>query len=111
MDEAQDRLTRAHARLTGLRRHCDAEGASENLGGVAMFQAKYVEEFHDALDHLASCGFNVEEFRVKPEHLMGIYVDRALFLAKLDSVLTYFEIVTTPAERPKPQLGFHGPTR
>lgn len=111
MDEAQDKLARAHARLTGLRRHCDAEGASENLAGVAMFMDRYVEEFHEALVHLANCGFDVEEFRIRPEHMMGRYVDRALFLAKLDSVLTYFEIVTIPAERPKPQLGFHGPTR
>src|SRR5258706_297231 len=44
--EREDRIARAYARLAGLRKHCDAEGASENLAGVAMFFDRYVYEFH-----------------------------------------------------------------
>jgi hypothetical protein len=106
--EVQDRLARAYARLGGLRTRVEGD---EHHGGIT--EKAYVDEFHEALDHLAACGFDVEEFRFKPEHFAtypigGQAVKRPLFLAKLDAVLKYFELVTA---QPKPQLGFHGRTR
>lgn len=112
VSEVQDRVVRAYARLTALRKRLE-EADSE--GGV--FRERYMEEFHGALDHLSACGFDVEEFRLRPEDVWKeafygrMVVHRALLLAKLDAVIAYFEVVTAPPERPKPQIGFRGPAR
>ena len=103
----QDRVVRAYARLTGLQKRIDE---NEAMGAVYM---PFVQEFHEGLDHLRSAGFDVEEFRVKRDQLKEagpgeMYVPRAMILAKLDAVLTYFNIVNS---KPNPQLGFHGRAR
>ena len=104
--EGQDRIVRAYARLNGLRSRVEGD---QHHGGIT--ERAYVDEFHAALDHLTACGFDVEEFRIQPEHFAhypmgGEAVKRPLFLAKLDAVLTYFEVSTSTPEKSK-QLGFH----
>ncbi len=115
MDGEKDRIARAYARLLALR---------NSLPNDDRVHERYVREFHGALDHLA-VRFDVEEFRVLPEDIgrrweatnrtgqtewsKDTYVDRALLMAKLDAVLTYFEIVMAkPQPGSPPQLGFHG---
>ena len=116
--EVDDRLARAYARLTALKKTLEAVDRR-----YPQFQEKHVHEFHAALDHLAKLNYDVDEFRVPPEEVDhretmsdpdGVtysadrWVDREVLLTKLESVLTYFEIVTA---KQKPQLGFHGPPR
>ena len=105
--DAEDRLMRAYARLRALR---ERVGEDEHHGGIT--EKAYVDEFDEALGHLAACAFDVEEFRLKPEHFArytigGEAVKRPLFLAKLDAVLTYFELKTA---QPKPEIGFRRAT-
>ena len=110
-DRTRDRIARAYARLSGLRVRLDTENKRET-----SFEHVYVDEFHEALARLTACAFDIEEFKVKPEQMRPSavrgrsFVDRTLLLAKLDAVLTYFDVLTVRPEQPKPPLGFHGRT-
>jgi hypothetical protein len=85
------------------------------------FHEKYVREYHDGLHHLVDMGFDVEEFKVPAEEVNrqvassdpdekryggARYVDRELFMAKLDAVLTYFELKMVKPGEPKWEIGF-----
>lgn len=108
----QDVLIRAFARLQGLR------SSVANLTSVGEI---YVKEYHEVLDKLEGIGIDTSDFRVpssevKPRitgfsidvthYSKDKYVPKALLLAKLDAVITYFEITT--AEKPR-TIGYHTP--
>ena len=109
-----DKVARAYARLVGLK---------ESLPEQVDVSERFVEEYHEALQHLSDLGIDVAEFRVRPEDLERIwegsvpgenfyskerYVPRALLLAKLTAVLTYFSLQDSPG-RPERQIGFKAP--
>src|SRR5450759_4681051 len=95
-----DRVRRAYARLAAIRK---------NLAFSGDISESIVNEYHGALDHLASAGYDVEEFRVPAssierevigvsgrrgggiEYGDGKVVKGSLFLVKLDAILGYFE--------------------
>jgi hypothetical protein len=114
MADDGDKLARAYARLVGLK---------ESLSGRATIPERYVEEFHSALAHLADLGFDIAEFKIPPADLGPLmtsgnyltgekhyspnrYVPRALFLAKLTAVLTYFSIQGSTGGE-KRRIGFN----
>lgn len=63
--DQSDKLARAYARLRALR---------ENLPEYRYIDEVYVEQYHEALRHLEEIGFDVAEFRVRPEHLTRITI-------------------------------------
>ena len=96
-----DKLRRAYARIRAIRNNVP------NPPNVVV-QFGQIEDYHQALQHLKDLGENIEEFKV-PENQIErspvsglLYVDRALFLAKVDSVLNYFD-------EPDRPIGFKGP--
>ena len=115
--QQQDALVRAYTALSSLRK---------NIAQIAhSIPEVYVTEFHKVLERLEHIGVEVSEFRV-PESLVkpmitsapvanssGVrgratyseerYVDKPFILHKLDSILGYFEFVTS--ETPK-RIGF-----
>jgi hypothetical protein len=111
----QDRLVRAYATLSSLRK---------NIGEIATgVRETYVHEFHRILDKLENIGIDVSEFRIPdsevkrrvvsvglqgPNYSGEKYVDKAFILTKLDAILGYFEIIT--AEKPR-GIGFHTPDK
>lgn len=107
----QDKLARAYATLSSLRK---------NIDQVYDVTPRYVAEFHSVLTNLEKIGINLSEFRIpdseiKPRvaslnYLTGEtryteekYVDKSYLLFKIDAILSYFEIVT--AEKPR-RIGF-----
>ena len=110
-----DKVARAYARLVGLR---------ESLPKSAhVIAERFVDEYHEALQHLSDLGIDVAEFRLRPEDLERIwegsdsrenfyskerYVSRALLLAKLTAVLTYFSL-QDPSVGQERQIGFKAP--
>lgn len=119
-DSAGDIVARAYARLVGLRKGLPDDKHVE-------VHERYVREFHSALDHLQGLGFKMDDFRVptseirprveggnyltgEVDYSRDNYVDRSLLVAKLEAVMTYFEISgPAAAEPPKRRLGFQGP--
>jgi len=111
---SQDELARAYAMLSSLRKNVDK---------IYDVTPEYVNVFHNVLDKLQGIGIDVSEFRIpdseiKPRaasmnYLTGEahytqerYVDKAYFLIQLDTVLSYFEIITS--EQPR-KMGFSPP--
>lgn len=114
----EDKLARAYATLTSLRRNISE--MSTNL-----IPETYVNEFHNVLNKLESIGIDSAEFRVpdsevKPTITSSMwdgsrnltryseekYVDKPYLLTKIDSVLSYFEIITS--EKPR-RMGYKRP--
>ena len=107
--DKDDRIMRAYARLSALRSRLGEDRH-------ASFEKAYVDELHQALEHLTACGFDVDEFKVTPEQLHAgsvlgrSFVDRNLLLAKLDAVLKYFTLATAQPPAPKKApIGFRPP--
>ena len=122
VENKQDVLARAYARLTSLRKNI-AQGTF--CFGVTE---KYVLEFHDVLDRLEAIGIDASEFNIPDSELkhrdtaasMYVggeritpykpskekYVDKSFILTKLDAILGYFEIITS--EKPR-KIGFRTP--
>lgn len=110
----QDELARTCATLSALRK---------NVEKLPLVEEIYVHEFHDALDRIKNIGIDVDEFYVPDfeiqPHLTSIntlsgkrsythdkYVNKIYMLTKLDTVLSYFEFLTSP--EPK-RIGFRKP--
>jgi len=98
----KDKIARAYSRLSALRQNAPDRYVDE----------EHVREYHQALQHLADLGFDVEEFMI-PDHWLQHRVtgrradgtpywnkdlDATKFLSKLDAVLTYLSIYTTGEE-------------
>lgn len=113
--DTQDTILRAYARLQGLR-----DNIAE-LDALSVEDA-YIEEYHAALGMLEEMGIETTDFRVpdseiKPrvtsrsrEHISYSdrkYVLKALLLAKLDAILTYFQV---KYDKPR-KVGFSPPGR
>lgn len=119
-ENKQDKLARAYAMLSSLRKNIDQM--------TTLVPEAYVNEFHSVLTKLEGIGINVCEFRipdseVKPQESTTAsmyvegkkiwggekiyseekYVDRPFILTKLDAILDYFEIITS--EKPR-KIGF-----
>jgi len=117
--ESQDAIIRAYATLKSLR---------SNIEQMAAYSIKetFVREFHSALDKLAGIGIDVSEFRIPDSEIAPTrtansviqpgaghtnrgtyskekYVNKRYFLMKIDTVLNYFESITS--EKPK-RIGF-----
>ena len=113
--DQNDKLMRAYARLRALR---------ENLPQQFRVDKVYVDQFHEAIQHLQDSDIDVEEFQIRREHLVRTAIgkdrntgelqystpriDRALLLAKIDAVIGYFELATQ--RRPRP-LALNHPQR
>lgn len=121
-NEKQDKLFRAYARLSSLRKNIsDIKG---------LIEEKYVYEYHEILDKLESLGIGVSEFRIPdseitpkvtsiptltfeggpsgPTYSKERYADGRFILTKLDAILGYFEIITS---KPEKKIGFRTPDR
>jgi len=119
-ENSQDELIRAYETLPALRKNIDQITKNE-------IEETFVNEFHNALDKLASStGKDVSDFRIPNSELAPIitgptsfilgapgntttyskekYVNKQYFLMKIDSVLGYFEIITS--EKPK-RIGYN----
>jgi len=109
--DKQDELIRAYATLKALRTNIDKMKEYS-------IEEKYVIEFHNVLSKLEGVGINTAEFRipdseVKPQVRAWVgdvtkyseekYIHRPYLLTKIDTVLGYFEIITS--EKPK-KIGF-----
>jgi hypothetical protein len=116
MNDENDKLARAYARLTAMQKAFPAERH-------VQVHERYVREFHAALDHLEQLGYSTAEFRVpsgeirpreeggnyltgEVDYSLDNYVERDLLLMKLESVLAYFRLRT---EQKRAEFG--GPTR
>lgn len=115
VENKQDKLARAYATLSSLRK---------NIGEMVDYLVleRYVQEFHAVLGRIEGIGIDVSEFRIPdPEVKPRItaswlegdvskhsysgenYVDKSFILTKIDAILGYFEILTS--EKPK-RIGF-----
>jgi hypothetical protein len=116
--DSTDKLARAYGTLKALK---------ANIPEWSPVSHLFVIDFHRALDHLAALGVDVEEFRIDPKQVKPRItssnsitgevsysdepeVDRHYLLTKLDSVLTYFELITIQPQQPIRQLGFRTPS-
>ncbi len=114
MAASSDKVARAYARLVGLK---------ESLPKQDLIPERFVEEYHEALQHLSDLSIDIAEFKVRPEDLERIwegsdsrqsfyskerYVSRALLLTKLTAVLTYFSLPDS-SRGPERQIGFKAP--
>src|SRR5205807_8999475 len=96
----------------------------------SVVSEELVNDYHEALSHLEAAGYDVAEFRIPSDRLehrwtgrrgtgenvytKGKYINQRDFLARLDAVLTYFEI-SQPREAEEGERwleikGFKGPT-
>jgi hypothetical protein len=82
-----------------------------------VLDEKYANMFNKELDRLINLGFDVNEFKIPEQDIKQIelsrhrsgkidytdekYVDKKLFLIKLDSILAYFSIMD-----PENKIGF-----
>ena len=111
VENKQDKLARAYATLSSLRK---------NIAEITAVKETYVNEFHTVLTGLQGIGINVSTFWIpyseinprtasintltgKTQNTEERYVDKSYFLFKIDAILGYFEIVTS--EKPR-RLGF-----
>ena len=123
IENNQDALARAFATLSSLRKNID--DMQERL-----IPLTYVREFHAVLDRVAGIGIDVSEFRIPESELKAgmrvasykigdpssfksndsgkEYVERSFILFKIDSILSYFEIITS--EKPR-KIGFTKPEK
>lgn len=92
----QDELIRAYAALSSLRK---------NIGAMKLdiVSDTYINEYHSILEKIKNIGIEVIDFYI-PNSLRQDYtfhpgekhVERTYFLLKIDAVLGYFEIITSP---------------
>lgn len=118
MNEKEAEVTRvAYARLSAIK-----DNVPEGHQGQVAEQ--YVQEFHDALKQLGNVGFDIDQFRVPSDWVKKRwvgrtgagenrytdtqYVERGLLLAKIDSLLNYFQL---DSGQPKAKIGFTGPRK
>jgi len=111
--DPSDALRRGYARLTALR------DAVKDLR-LSQIGGEYVREYHDALSALSGTGISVEEFKIRDDDIRHVptggyirsalqrdrsdsYVDKAMFMAKVNAVISYFELAQ---EEPQRQIGF-----
>ncbi|MBT5015917.1 hypothetical protein HN748_02670 [Candidatus Peregrinibacteria bacterium] len=104
----QGELKKAYVKLASLKKHLPSGRVEE----------KYADMFNAELDRLIQLGFDVEEFKILESQKERIidggnyatgethyskerYVSREILLINLDSVLSYFSIVT-----PETKIGF-----
>jgi hypothetical protein len=118
MEDNTDKLARAYSLLFALRQNLPTE--------LYNIDEDYVDQYHEALDHLSQLGYDVEEFKIPEQwvktetwqvpdgegyetrHSKTRQVDLAKFQVKLDSVLKYFSLTTlAPSENQRP-IGFTG---
>ena len=100
--DRDDKLRRAYSRLSAIQR---------NVPPPPNYVVEYglIEEYHGALRHLEDLGYDVAEFKVSDNQIDRspnsgmLYVNRSLFLAKVESALSYFDM---EQQRPKPTIGF-----
>ena len=108
-----DLLARVYATVKALRDVVAAET-------VKFTQGQYADQYNAALDRLIADGFDVTEFkvpgsaiaahRVQTNYVTGDFrmseplVDRGLLLAKVNAILTYFDVV-----RGADDVTFRGP--
>jgi len=75
----------------------------------------FAEEFNKALDHLAEIGADLSEFRVtqadRTDTQTGRKVSRSLLKARVEAVLTYFQVSEEATDLPSKRIGFEGPTK
>jgi hypothetical protein len=107
-----DQLRRGYARLTALR------DALEPVR-LTQLESRYVDEFHGALEALRRTGIDVDDFKIGPNSIIQVpestsymggtsgrvrsYVDKAMLMAKLKAVISYFEL---GQEEPPRSIGF-----
>ena len=112
-----DKIARAYSRIDALK---------NSLKDCALIKETYVREYHEALQHLADIGFDIKEFMIPQSAVSRIqvggnyltrevtysderYVEGALFMSKLNAVLTYFQFRRSKEEeKEKPNIGFRG---
>ena len=120
MSNSQDELIRAYKVLSALQKRIE-QMTRNNI------QQIYINEYHQALDKLSGSEIDTSEFHIPeseitpirtdiPVSIGGIpsspiysrekYVQREYFLMKIDSVLGYLEIISSP--EPK-KIGFRKP--
>jgi hypothetical protein len=105
MPDRDDKLRRAFARLQAIQRNVPP---SPNV----VVQYGLIEDYHGALTHLRDLGYDVTEFmipdgQIERSQISGmLYVNRALFLSKVEAALGYFAM---EQQQPKPAIGFRGP--
>jgi len=120
-EDTKDTLARAYATLKSLR---------NNIAEMNAVTEIYVSEFHTVLTRLQGTGINVSEFWIpdseiaprvtvirtltfadspksRADYSREKYVDKSFILMKIDTVLGYFEIITS--EKPK-KMGFYTPS-
>jgi hypothetical protein len=100
-----DKLARAYAHLTAIRKTVVDMGAANIVVGSGM-----VEQYADALLHLQDIGQDVDEFKLPDDRIEYTdtgkpYVDRPLFLARLVAIIGYFQL--TQGQAPN-VIGFKG---
>lgn len=93
-------LLEAYARLKGLKANLPAT--------PPWIKDHYVREFHEILELLQQgSGFDLTRFKVPSEAQVAvagrIEYDRAFLKAKIDALLTLFELQSS---EPKPRIGF-----
>lgn len=116
--DKQDKLARAYAMLTSLRKNIDQM--------TSTIPETYVHEFNTVLTNLEGIGIDVSEFRIPDsevaprvtairtltfregpkagtDYSKEKYVDKPYLLTKIDAILGYFEIITY--EKPR-RIGF-----
>jgi len=119
--DKQDKLARAYATLSSLRKNIEQM--------TTLVPETYVNEFHSVLTKLEGIGIDVSEFwipdsevapRVTTIHSLTFknspkggadyskekYVNKSFILTKLDAILGYFEIITS--EKPR-KIGYRTP--
>ena len=111
MINQQSEIKKAYVNLSSLRK---------NLPDDSQIEEKYVVAFHAEIDRLISIGFSdLEDFKVPSSELAHRltsfnyisggnetysskkYVDKEIFLIKLDAILAYFSISS-----PEIEIGF-----
>ncbi len=98
-----DKLARAYAHLTAIRKNIQEMGAANIVVGSGL-----VEQYVAAFLHLEDIGEGVDEFKLPEDRIEYTdagkpYVDRSLFLTRLDAIIGYFEL--TQGQEPK-VIGF-----
>ena len=121
----QDNIIRAYTRLVALKDHLPEKG-----WGV---KENYINDYHQIIDILSKeTGTSLDEFKIPnreinykvtsiwPDdpytgeqggqtHTDERYCERALFLSKIDTILSYFQIVYLSNGEEKNKIGFQAP--
>ena len=121
----QDNIIRAYTRLIALKDHLPEKG-----WGV---KENYINDYHQIIDILSKeTGTSLDEFKIPNGEInpritsvwpsipsLGQrsgqtftderYCERALFLSKIDAILSYFQIVYLSNGEEKNKIGFQAP--